>query len=85
MLIDDYVIWLRQRQKGTSKGIDSQTSKKLKNRTGIDAKDEQKPQRSKTTRQERAKQREKVKPLRDSLNRIEKEIDKAAEIKVQLD
>ena len=83
--IDDYVIWLRQRQKGTNKNLDSQTNKKPKNRTDITAKGDQKPQRSKTTRQEKAKQREKVKPLRDRLNRVEKEIDKAAEIKQRLD
>ena len=83
--IDDYVIWLRQRQKGTNKGVDSQTNKKSKNTTDDDTKDDQKPQRSKTTRQERAKQREKIKPLRDRLNRIEKEIDKATEAKQRLD
>ena len=83
--IDDYVIWLRQRQKGTNKNLDSQTNKKPKSRKDITAKDNQKPQRSKTTRQEKAKQREKVKPLRDRLNRVEKEIDKAAEIKQRLD
>ena len=83
--IDDYVIWLRQRQKGTNKNLDSQTNKKFKNKTDITAKGDQKPQRSKTTRQEKAKQREKVKPLRDRLNRVEKEIDKAAEIKQRLD
>ena len=83
--IDDYVIWLRQRQKGTNKSLDSQTNKKPKSRKDITAKDNQKPQRSKTTRQEKAKQREKVKPLRDRLNRVEKEIDKAAEIKQRLD
>ena len=83
--IDDYVIWLRQRQKGANKNLDSQTNKKPKNRTDIDAKIDQKPQRSKTTRQEKAKQREKVKPLRDRLNRVEKEVDKAAEVKRRLD
>ena len=83
--IDDYVIWLRQRQKGTNKNLDSQTNKKPKSRKDITAKDDQKPQRSKTTRQEKAKQREKVKPLRDRLNRVEKEIDKAAEVKQRLD
>ena len=83
--IDDYVIWLRQRQKGTNKSINSQTNKKPKNTTDIDAKIDQKPQRSKTTRQEKAKQREKVKPLRDRLNRVEKEVDKAAEVKRRLD
>ncbi|MDC0979264.1 ATP-binding cassette domain-containing protein [Gammaproteobacteria bacterium] len=83
--IDDYVIWLRQRQKGTNKNLNSQTNKKPKNGTDITAKGDQKPQRSKTTRQEKAKQREKVKPLRDRLNRVEKEIDKAAEVKQRLD
>ena len=83
--IDDYVIWLRQRQKGTNKNLDSQTNKKPKSRKDITAKGDQKPQRSKTTRQEKAKQREKVKPLRDRLNRVEKEIDKAAEVKQRLD
>ena len=83
--IDDYVIWLRQQQKGTNKNLDSQTNKKTKSRTDITAKNDQKPQRSKTTRQEKAKQREKVKPLRDRLNRVEKEIDKAAEVKQRLD
>ena len=83
--IDDYVIWLRQRQKGTNKNLDSQTNKKTKSRTDITAKNDQKPQRPKTTRQEKAKQREKVKPLRDRLNRVEKEIDKAAEVKQRLD
>ena len=83
--IDDYVIWLRQRQKGTNKSINSQTNKKPKNTTDDDTKVDQKPQRSKTTRQERAKQREKVKPLHDRLNRVEKEVDKAAEVKRRLD
>ena len=83
--IDDYVIWLRQRQKGANKNLDSQTNKKPKNRTDDDTKIDQKPQRSKTTRQERAKQREKVKPLHDRLNRVEKEVDKAAEVKRRLD
>ena len=83
--IDDYVIWLRQRQKGTNKGVDSQTNKKSKNTADDDTKDDQKPQRSKTTRQEKAKQREKIKPLRDRLNRIDKEIDKATEAKQRLD
>ena len=37
------------------------------------------------TPKERAKQRAKVKPLRDNLNRIEKEIDKATEVRLRLD
>ena len=83
--LDDYVVWLRQRQKGTGKPMESQTDKQSKEDKDIGAKDEQKGRRSKSTRQERAKQRVKVKPLRDNLNRIEKEIDKATEVRLRLD
>ena len=83
--LDDYVVWLRQRQKGTGKAIESHADKQRKKGKEIGTKDEQNAPRPKSTRQERAKQRAKVKPLRDNLNRIEKEIDKATDIKLRLD
>ena len=83
--LDDYVNWLRLRQKGTAKLIEDQTDGQSKNGKELGIKAEQKTRPSKSTRQERAKQRVKVKPLRDSLDRIEKEIDKAAKVQQQLD
>ena len=83
--LDDYVVWLRQRQKGAGKAIESHADKQSIKGKEIGAKDEQNAPRSKSTRQERAKQRAKVKPLRDNLNRIEKEIDKATDVKLRLD
>ena len=83
--LDDYVVWLRQRQKGTGKVIESHADKQSKKGKDIGTKDEPKGRRSKSTRQEKAKQRVKIKPLRDNLNRIEKEIDKATEARLRLD
>jgi ATP-binding cassette subfamily F protein 3 len=83
--LDDYVNWLRLRQKGTAKLIERQTDGENKNGKELGIKAEQKTRPSKSTRQERAKQRVKIKPLRDSLDRIEKEIDKAAKVQQQLD
>jgi ATP-binding cassette subfamily F protein 3 len=83
--LDDYVNWLRLRQKGTAKLIERQTDGENKNGKELGLKAEQKTRPSKSTRQERAKQRVKIKPLRDSLDRIEKEIDKAAKVQQQLD
>ncbi|OUU55436.1 MAG: ABC transporter ATP-binding protein [Proteobacteria bacterium TMED61] len=83
--LDDYVVWLRQRQKGTGKAIESHADKQSKKGKDIGTKDEPKGRRSKSTRQEKAKQRVKIKPLRDNLNRIEKEIDKATEARLRLD
>ena len=83
--LDDYVNWLRLRQKGTAKLIEDQTDGQSKNGKELGIKAEQKTRPSKSTRQERAKQRVKIKPLRDSLDRIEKEIDKAAKVQQQLD
>jgi ATP-binding cassette subfamily F protein 3 len=83
--LDDYVSWLRRRQKGTGKPIEDQTDGQNKKGKELGIKAEQKTRPSKSTRQERAKQRVKIKPLRDSLNRIEKEIDKATKVQQQLD
>jgi ATP-binding cassette subfamily F protein 3 len=83
--LDDYVSWLRHRQKGTGKPIEDQTDGQNKKGKELGIKAEQKTRPSKSTRQERAKQRVKIKPLRDSLNRIEKEIDKATKVQQQLD
>ena len=83
--LDDYVVWLRRRQKGTSKAIESHANKQNEDRRDIGKKDEQNASRSKSTRQEKAKQRAEAKPLRDNLNRIEKEIDKATEARLRLD
>ena len=83
--LDDYVVWLRQRQKGTGKVIESHADKQSKKGKDIGTKDEPKGRRSKSTRQEKAKQRVKIKPLRDNLNRIEKEIDKSTEARLRLD
>ena len=83
--LDDYVVWLRQRQKGTGKVIASHPDKQNKKGKDIGTKDEPKGRRSKSTRQEKAKQRVKIKPLRDNLNRIEKEIDKSTEARLRLD
>ena len=83
--LDDYVNWLRLRQKGTAKLIERQTDGENKNGKELGIKAEQKTRPSKSTRQERAKQRVKVKPLRDSLDRIEKEIDKATKVQQRLD
>ena len=83
--LDDYVNWLRHRQKGTGKLIDRQMDGESKKGKDIGIKSEQNTRPSKPTRQERAKQRVKVKPLRDSLDRIEKEIDKATKVQQRLD
>ena len=83
--LDDYVNWLRLRQKGTAKLIERQTDGENKNGKELGIKTQKKTRPSKSTRQERAKQRVKVKPLRDSLDRIEKEIDKATKVQQQLD
>ena len=83
--LDDYVVWLRRRQKGTGKAIESHANKQNEDRRDIGTKDEQNASRSKSTRQEKAKQRAEAKPLRDNLNRIEKEIDKATEARLRLD
>ena len=83
--LDDYVVWLRQRQKGTGKVIASHPDKQNKKGKDIGTKEEPKGRQSKSTRQERAKQRVKIKPLRDNLNRIEKEIDKSTEARLRLD
>jgi ATP-binding cassette subfamily F protein 3 len=83
--LDDYVSWLRRRQKGTGKPIEDQTDEQNKKGKELGLKAEQKTRPSKSTRQERAKQRVKIKPLRDSLDRIEKEIDKATKVQQQLD
>ena len=83
--LDDYVSWLRRRQKGTGKPIEDQTDEQNKKGKELGLKTEQKTRPSKSTRQERAKQRVKIKPLRDSLDRIEKEIDKATKVQQQLD
>jgi ATP-binding cassette subfamily F protein 3 len=83
--LDDYVSWLRRRQKGTGKPIEDQTDEQNKKGKELGLKAEQKTRPSKSTRQEKAKQRVKIKPLRDSLDRIEKEIDKATKVQQQLD
>ena len=83
--LDDYVSWLRHRQKGTGKLIEDQTDGQNIKGKELGLKAEQKTRPSKSTRQERAKQRVKIKPLRDSLDRIEKEIDKATKVQQQLD
>ena len=83
--LDDYVSWLRRRQKGTGKPIEDQTDERNKKGKELGLKAEQKIRPSKSTRQEKAKQRVKIKPLRDSLDRIEKEIDKATKVQQQLD
>lgn len=83
--LDDYVVWLRRRQKGTGKALESHANKQNEDRRDIGTKDEQNASRSKSTRQEKAKQRAEAKPLRDNLNRIEKEIDKATEARLRLD
>ena len=83
--LDDYVKWLRQRQKGTENpGGSSSAGKSTKGKeTPIKLKHNIQP--TKLSRKERAQQRIKVKPLRDKLLRIEKEIDKANEIQQELD
>ena len=83
--LDDYVNWLRHRQKGAGQLIERQTDGQNKKGKDVGLKAAQKTRPSKSTRQERAKQRVKVKPLRDSLDRIEKEIDKATKVQQQLD
>ena len=83
--LDDYVNWLRHRQKGAGKLIERQTDGQNKKDKELELKAKQKTRPPKSTRQERAKQRVKVKPLRDSLDRIEKEIDKATKVQQQLD
>jgi len=83
--LDDYVDWLRHRQKGTGKLIERQLDEEIKKGkdTGVTA--EQITRSSKSARQERAKQRVKVKPLRASLDRIEKQIAKATEVQQRIE
>ena len=83
--LDDYVNWLRQRQKGTSKHVEHQLNEKSKNEKNIPITTEQFTRSSKSARQERANQRAKVKPLRASLDRIEKQLAKATEVQQQLE
>jgi ATP-binding cassette subfamily F protein 3 len=83
--LDDYVNWLRHRQKGTENPNDLPSDEKSIKRKGVTIKPKQNIQPSKSTRQERAQQRIKVKPLRDKLDRIENEIDKATEVQQELD
>ncbi|MDE0973263.1 MAG: ATP-binding cassette domain-containing protein, partial [Arenicellales bacterium] len=83
--LDDYVNWLRHQQKGTGKHIERQLDEEIKKGkdTGVTA--EQITRSSKSARQERAKQRVKVKPLRASLDRIEKQIAKATEVQQRIE
>ena len=83
--LDDYVNWLRHRQKGTGKLIERQQEEEIKKGkdTGVTA--ERITRSSKSARQERAKQRVKVKPLRASLDRIEKQIAKATEVQQRIE
>ena len=83
--LDDYVNWLRHRQKGAGQLIERPTDGQNKKGKDVGLKAQQQTRPSKSTRQERAKQRVRVKPLRDSLDRIEKEIDKATKVQQQLD
>ncbi len=83
--LDDYVNWLRQRQKGTGKHVGHQLNEKSENEKDITITTEQFTRSSKSARQERAKQRAKVKPLRASLDRIEKQLAKATEVQQQLE
>ncbi len=83
--LDDYVNWLRQRQKGTGKLIERQLDEKSKKGKDVAITTEQFARSSKSARQERAKQRVKVKPLRASLDRIEKQLAKATEVQQQLE
>ena len=79
--LDDYVNWLRHRQKGTKNPTEHQLDEKREKE--IDTNTEPITRSSKSIRQERAKQRVKVKPLRATLARIEKQIAKATEIQQQ--
>ena len=83
--LDDYVKWLRHRQKGTENPSDLPSVKESRKRndTAINAKQNIQP--SKSTRQEKAQHRIKVKPLRDKLDRIEKEMNKVTEVQQGLD
>jgi len=83
--LDDYVNWLRHRQKGPRKLVKPKIAGQRNNRQVITEKNQQKIQPSKSTRQTKAQQRTKAKPLRNSLSKIEKEIDKVTEIRQQLD
>ena len=83
--LDDYVNWLRHRQKGTDNPSGLPSDKKSIKRKDVTINPKQNIQPSKSTRQERAQQRIKIKPLRDKLDRIEKEIYKAAEVQQELD
>ena len=83
--LDDYVNWLRHRQKGTGKPLECQLDGESKKDKDIGIEAEHKSRPSKSTRQEKAKQRVKNKPLRDSLDRIEKQIAKATEIQQRLE
>jgi len=83
--LDDYVDWLRQRQKGTGKLIECQLDEKSKKGKDVAIRTEQFTRSSKSARQERAKQRVKVRPLRTNLDRIEKQLAKATEVQQQLE
>ena len=83
--LDDYVNWLRHRQKGTGKLIERHLDEKSKKRKDVGTTAEQITRSPKSARQERAKQRVKVKPLRARLDRIEKQLAKATEVQQQLE
>ena len=83
--LDDYVDWLRHKQKGTEIPNDSLSDEKSIKRKGVTIKPKNNNQPSKFTRQERTQQRLMIKPVRDELDRIEKEIDKASKKQQELD
>ncbi len=83
--LDDYVSWLRHRQKGAGKLTERQLDGISKKGKEISITTEQTTRSSKSARQERAKQRVKVKPLRASLDRIEKQLANATELQQQLE
>ncbi len=83
--LDDYVKWLRHRQKGTENPSESPSGTKNINKKDVTIKPKQNIQTSKPTRQEKAQHRVKIKPLRDQLDRIEKEMNKVAEVQQGLD
>ena len=83
--LDDYVKWLRQRQKGTGNPSEPLSDEKNIKRKDVTIKPKPNIQPSKSTRQEKAQHRIKVKPLRDKLDRIEKEMNKVTEVQQGLD
>ena len=83
--LDDYVDWLRHQQKGTGKLIERQLDEESKKGKDSGVTAEQITRSSKSARQERAKQRVKVRPLRASLDRIEKQIAKATEVQQRIE